>query len=104
MKWKQGLAYLAYLGLSTFCLLLLLEVCLRLLFGLPRGIFQYEPLGNASLYRPNATLQMPWDLIPYTVHTNSLGFRGPEISREKAPDVVRVAALGRFHHPRLLCR
>jgi lysophospholipase L1-like esterase len=37
---------------------------------------------------------MLWGPVPYTVRTNSLGFRGGEIAREKPAGVRRLAALG----------
>jgi len=93
-KLLAAFRYLAYLGLSTALVLLAVEGVLRLAFGLPKGLFYFRPLDNRSLYLPNATLQMVMGPVPYTVKTNSLGFRGPEIALEKPAGVLRIAALG----------
>ena len=37
------------------------------------------------------------DQTSYTIHINSLGFRGPEYSKEKAKGVYRIIALGSYH-------
>jgi lysophospholipase L1-like esterase len=86
--------YLLFLGLSCTVILLLLEGGLRLFTDRPYGWFHFRPLDNTSLYLPDTTLHMTMGPIPYTVKTNSLGFRGPEITLEKPAGVTRIAALG----------
>lgn len=93
-KLLAALRYLAYLGLSTALVLLAAEGVLRLAFGLPKGLFYFRPLDDRCLYLPNSTLQMVMGPVPYTVKTNSLGFRGREIALEKPAGTVRIAALG----------
>jgi lysophospholipase L1-like esterase len=80
--------------LGTLVLLALLEVAARLLAGAPHGIFRGFLPGAEGLYPPNATIEMIWGPIPYRVSTNSLGFRGPELAETRAPDAVRIAAIG----------
>lgn len=91
--WKW-MAYLLYSCLSTLLLLLALELALRVCFGLPRGLFFFRPLDNTALYLPNVTMDIVFGPIPYRVKINSLGFRGPEIQREKSLGVTRIIALG----------
>lgn len=86
--------YLLFLGMVCVVFLLLCEGVLRVCFGLPRGYFHFRPLDNSALYLPNATLDLVLGPIPYRVHVNNLGFRGPDLAREKPAGVTRVAALG----------
>jgi len=90
----KAVGYLLYLGIVSLVLLVLLELGLRVFFGLPKGLFYFTPLGDTSLYRPNARLSVLMMPIPYTVETNSLGFRGHDIAPEKTPGVTRIAAIG----------
>lgn len=93
-KLARAAAYAAYLATAAALLLLLFEGGLRLFLGLPRGLFHFRPLDNQTLYLPNSALYMAWGKIPYTIETNSLGLRGPEITPEKPPGVRRIAAIG----------
>ena len=93
-KIARASAYCLYLGLTTLLLLLLAELALRALFGLPRGLFYFTPLKNTSLYRPNAKMNVVIMPLPYTIETNALGFRGGPISREKPAGITRIIALG----------
>lgn len=74
--------------------LLLVESILRVLTDRPLGLFDATPLNHSSLYHPNSRIPIKTMQIPYVVKTNRLGFRGPEIKREKAPGTIRIAALG----------
>jgi len=88
------LAYCAYLAVATACMLLLFEGVLRIGFGRPQGLFRIQPLDGNTLYRAGRTINIYTGPIPYTVRTNALGFRGPEISLEKPPGTTRIIALG----------
>ncbi len=93
-KLSGGIRYVVFLSVATALLLLLFEGGLRLCFGLPKGLFNFRPTDNSGLYLPDQTLHMVMGPVPYTVTTNSLGFRGPDISLEKPAGVTRIAALG----------
>jgi len=90
---RPAILYLLYLGGATLLLLLLIELGLRAA-GRPHGLFHFRPTDNTSLYRPNTVLDMVWAPIPYSIHSNSLGFRGPEFSRAKPAGTYRIAAVG----------
>jgi lysophospholipase L1-like esterase len=70
------------------------ECVLRLGFDRPTGVFEFTLTSRLGLYPPNARLMMNWGRIPYVVETNSLGFRGPEVSQRKPDGVVRIVAVG----------
>lgn len=91
---KRIVRYVMFLGIATAGVLLLIEAGLRLFCGLPRGMYDIQPADGTSLYRRDTTLHLLWTPIPYSIRTNSLGFRGPEISIEKPAGVFRVIALG----------
>jgi lysophospholipase L1-like esterase len=76
----------------TLALILMVELFLRVSFGLPKETFGF--ISGDGLYARNATLEMTWGSIPYTVKTNSLGFRGEEISLKKPKEKTRIIALG----------
>ncbi|MFC2157978.1 SGNH/GDSL hydrolase family protein [Acidobacteriota bacterium] len=64
------------------------------ILGYPGGAFlPWFPQSDA-LYEKNAVLQMTSGPIPYVVKTNSLSFRGEEITTEKPPGTLRIAAVG----------
>lgn len=86
--------YVVFLGGANLALLLILEMTLRLFFGLPHGIYHYRPAGDDHLLLPNAEIHLVWTPVPYTIKTNSLGLRGPEVTAEKRPGVTRIIALG----------
>jgi lysophospholipase L1-like esterase len=69
------------------------EVALRLA-GRPRGTFVPVFRSESGLYPPNATIPMTWGPVPYIVRSNSLGFRGREIQRQKPAGTVRIATIG----------
>lgn len=91
---RAALKYLLFLAVVCGVLLLAIEGGLRLFFGLPRGLFYFRPIDNSALYRPNVTIDLVFGPIPYRVRINSLGFRGPDITREKPAGVTRIIALG----------
>ncbi|RJP19387.1 MAG: SGNH/GDSL hydrolase family protein [Candidatus Abyssobacteria bacterium SURF_5] len=80
--------------LITTLLILSFEGVLRLFLRLPRGRFDFITTSSQALYPPNQTMEMTWGVIPYTVKSNSLGFRGDEISFAKPEGAVRIAAVG----------
>jgi hypothetical protein len=86
--------YLLFLGLATFVFLGIIEIGLRVFAGRPIGYFHYQPMDQRTLYLPNRSLRMLFGPIPYTVDTNSLGLRGPEISMVKPEGAMRIVALG----------
>lgn len=87
-------AYLGYLLLATGASLLLLEIMLRLFFGLPAGLYNIQTGDGSTLYRPDSEIHMVWAPIPYTMGINSLGLRGREIPAAKTPGRTRVVCLG----------
>ncbi|MBI2422899.1 MAG: SGNH/GDSL hydrolase family protein [Candidatus Hydrogenedentes bacterium] len=91
---RGAIVYIAYLACATLFVLLALEAILRVGFGRPDGRFRISPLDGKTLYFPGSTIRMYTGPIPYTVTTNSLGFRGPEIAVEKPAGVTRIVALG----------
>lgn len=71
---------------------LLLEIALRIFTGAPKGQFVTWFPGRKGLYPENADVVMTWGVIPYRMHINSLGLRGPEPSGDK--DAVLIACVG----------
>jgi lysophospholipase L1-like esterase len=49
---------------------------------------------ESGLYPPNALIPMTWGPVPYIVRSNSLGFRGEEIARQKPAGTLRIATIG----------
>ena len=86
--------YATYLCVATLSVLLVMEIALRVFWGKPEGYFYHRPLDGSTLYLPSRTMRMAMGPIPYTVKTNALGFRGPEITKEKPAGVFRVVAIG----------
>lgn len=99
MKFRKLIFYTGMFFLIVFSTLLLSEVLLRLsgrvavqglhtasekIFDKIPGIF--EP-GQNFIYRKKHNL-------PFHVSINSLGYRGPEISRKKPSGVIRILCLG----------
>ncbi len=84
----------------TYCVvvcaagLVLVEGAVRLCTDRPLGLFDATPLNHTSLYHPNSRIPMELMSVPYLVETNSLGFRGPEITKEKPPGITRIVSLG----------
>ncbi len=84
------------LAVSLFvpiCFLAVAEIVLRMA-GYPTG--RYAPLypADRGVYPENARLAMDWGPIPYTIRTNSLGLRGPEIVVPKDAETERIVAIG----------
>jgi hypothetical protein len=88
------LRYLLFLASVIVLIFLVLEGGLRLFTEYPSGRFRYTPRAGNALYRPSAEFVIDIMPIPYRVRTNALGFRGPEIMRQKPPDTIRIIALG----------
>lgn len=72
--------------------LLLLEIALRIFTAAPKGQFVTWFPGRKGLYPENADVVMTWGVIPYRMHINSLGLRGPEPSGDR--DTVLIACIG----------
>ena len=86
--------YFLFLFLATAFILGSAELLLRVAFHLPEGIFwDWSPADN-GLYPANSRIKMLWGPVPYILETNSLGFRGPELSEPAAESKIRIAALG----------
>ncbi|MDB4433310.1 SGNH/GDSL hydrolase family protein [bacterium] len=79
---------------GVVCILMLAELLLRVLFGMPLGLFAFTLTSPQGMYPPNARIPMVWGKIAYVVETNSFGLRGREISRDKPRGTVRIAAIG----------
>lgn len=58
--------------------------------GTQRPDGSIDPLGTVFRHRPNAVVRFGH----FTVRTNSLGFRGPEIAKEKPAGTFRILMLG----------
>jgi lysophospholipase L1-like esterase len=71
----------------------ILESALRLL-SYPQGTFAPIFPVSGGLYPPNAVIHMTWGPIPYTVRSNSLGFRGEAIAQRKDPGTLRIVTIG----------
>ena len=91
---KGLIRYILFLAVATLLLLLGAEAFLRIACGMPKGLFDFRAPQGAGLYPPNRTLRMALGVRPYTVQTNSLGFRGPEIQIPKPQGTTRIIALG----------
>ncbi|MBI1319692.1 MAG: hypothetical protein GC168_12200 [Candidatus Hydrogenedens sp.] len=91
---RRAILYLLYLGAATLAVLLFLELSLRLFFGLPEGLFHYEPFDKGTLFLPDTEMRMVMGPMPYTIKTNRHGLRGPDIPLEKPAGTTRIIALG----------
>lgn len=96
---RAGLARAALAAAALLATLAAIEIALR--------IAGYDPLGehfrgSRLLLAPSERPDLDFVLAPGSegvawgtrVRVNSLGFRGPEVSRQKPPDVRRIALLG----------
>lgn len=90
---RRVAAYVVYLGAATAAVLVAIECALRL-FGLPAGLFHYEPYDKGTLFLPNREMRMVMGPMPYTIKTNRHGLRGPDIPLEKPEGTTRIIALG----------
>lgn len=77
----------------TITLFLLCELILRSI-GYPFGTFAPLFPPTQGLYYENVTINSTWGVVPYTVKTNSLGLRGPEIKYNKTKDTYRIVTIG----------
>jgi len=93
-RFQNAIAYGAYLVASTAVVVFAVEAGLRLFFGLPEGLFHYEPYDGSTLFLPDREMRMVMGPLPYTIQTNSHGLRGPEIPLEKPEGKTRIIALG----------
>ena len=93
-KAKAIAVYTARLLALPLSLLVVAELALRALLGIPIGLFCPLLPGPNGLYPPNHRMVLDFGVVPYVVESNSLGFRGPEITVQKPPGVFRIAALG----------
>ncbi|MBF0215538.1 MAG: SGNH/GDSL hydrolase family protein [Candidatus Omnitrophica bacterium] len=75
-------------------LILAAEIFLRVAAGEPRGFFNFLLPADKGLYPSNAVIYNNWGKVPYVVRTNSLGFRGPEMTLKKSGGVRRIVAIG----------
>ncbi len=94
MNIKNILKYLLYLTVTIAGLVLLLEFTLRIVMDISPGRFDFIRSEEGVLYLPDLKIKMAFGTVPYIIKTNSLGFRGNEISLEKPDDKTRIAALG----------
>jgi lysophospholipase L1-like esterase len=84
----------AYLAAASLAVVLLFEILLRLAFGYPHGWMLFAVPGPNGLYPPNATIEMTWGPIAYTVRSNALGMRGGPVAAVKPEGSARIAAIG----------
>jgi len=80
-------------ALAPCAMLLLLEIAFRI-GGFPHGYFAGVFPPAEGQYPKNAEMRMTWGPIPYVVHSNNLGLRGPDITLEKKEHTVRIATIG----------
>ena len=104
-SWRGILRYCAYrVGRSLLLLfgglavaaafILLIEIGFRICLRAPAGLFAEFAVGKNGLYPEKRKIKMLWGPFPYSVETNSLGFRGREIKRTKSNRTFRIAAIG----------
>ena len=95
-SWRFWLGYAVYCIVCTAVILGVVEFVLRVGFGLPTGRFSniIQVDTGQLLWPPSRRLELNFGPVPYVVETNSLGFRGEEISPVKAKGTVRIAAVG----------
>jgi lysophospholipase L1-like esterase len=86
-KITTAIIYIAAIFLLFFCA----EMILRFFFPLQTiRIDSFPP----EYYRLSPNPRLGYELRPNTHDINSDGFRGPEYTIEKAPDVTRIAIIG----------
>ena len=83
-------------ALSAFALPLLgTELILRVAGVAPLGHFDFLlPTEGGGLYRPGVTIENDWGVLPYTVETNAMGFRGTGSERAMPLPRKRIVAIG----------
>jgi lysophospholipase L1-like esterase len=81
-------------ALAAVLTLVLVEVVLRVAWGLPDAFFEFVVLSGTP-YAPHADLFEQWGPIPYRVRANAAGYRGDdEISIAPVAGVTRIVAIG----------
>lgn len=93
-KAKAIAVYCVRLLALPVLLLVVAELALRVFLRIPVGLFCPLLPGPSGLYPPNQRMVLDFGVVPYVVESNSLGFRGLEITVQKPPGVFRIAALG----------
>jgi len=78
----------------TLTLIIIIELSIRVICQAPKGTFYGCFPGGKGPYPENATIDLLWGAIPYTVKTNSSGFRGEEVSKKNPPGRIRILTIG----------
>lgn len=90
---KHAVRTIAINVVVLLAIVLLLEGGLRLLTPRPEGKYRGFFAGQLGLYPENSSLPM-LGVTNWVVKTNQWGFRGPDVARDKAPGVLRIAMVG----------
>lgn len=93
IRWRALARNLLFSITPALVLSLLVEGTLRI-SGYPTGRFAGLFPSPRGLYPASVEMTMSHGPAPYTVKTNSLGFRGPEVSPKRAPGSIRIATVG----------
>jgi lysophospholipase L1-like esterase len=72
---------------------LVIEIGFRVWIGV-RATKADPVVRMGNIVRPSADRDLVYEYIPNSAHANSAGMRGPEVSREKPPNTIRIAGLG----------
>lgn len=91
---KKFVFWSIYLVGSVVLGIVFLEVLARAVAGPPSGSLSFLLASRAGLYPPSSRLELRFGPIPYTVHSNSLGLRGPEVAIKPTSGTTRIACIG----------